>query len=97
MGLSRQGYWSGFPCTPTEDILDPGIQLESLALQVDSLLLSHGRSPVYWASGGKYNEGVLRTALVIKGLSFRNHSLIWTLHIDIDIDIDIDNPKWKFL
>src|SRR5574340_1107283 len=37
MGFSRQEYWSGFPCPPSGDLPNPGIKLESLALQVDSL------------------------------------------------------------
>ena len=26
MGFSRQGYWSGLPCPPLEDLPDPGIE-----------------------------------------------------------------------
>ena len=37
MGLSRQGYWSGLPCPPPGDQLDPGIKPNSTALQADSL------------------------------------------------------------
>ena len=29
MGLSRQEYWSGFPCPPPGDLPDPGIKLMS--------------------------------------------------------------------
>ena len=29
-GFSRQAYWSGLPCTPPGDLLDPGIEPESL-------------------------------------------------------------------
>ena len=35
MGFSRQEYWSGFPCSPLGDLLNPGIEpasLTSLAL-----------------------------------------------------------------
>ena len=45
MGFSRQEYWSRLPCPPPEDLPDPGIQLGSPALQVDSLLLSHQGRP----------------------------------------------------
>ena len=31
MGFSRQEYWSGLPCPPPEDLLNPGIK------QADSL------------------------------------------------------------
>ena len=47
MGFSRQEYWRRLPCPPPEDLPDPGIQLGSPALQVDSLLLSHQGSPKY--------------------------------------------------
>ena len=30
MGFSRQEYWSGLPCPPPGDLLDPGIKPESL-------------------------------------------------------------------
>ena len=29
MGFSRQEYWSGLPCSPPEDLSDPGIELTS--------------------------------------------------------------------
>ena len=45
MGFSRQDYWSGLPHPPPGDIPDSGIELTSLALQADSLLLSHQGSP----------------------------------------------------
>ena len=31
MGFSRQEYWSGLPCPPLGDLLNPGIEPESLA------------------------------------------------------------------
>jgi len=48
MGFSRQEYWSGLPLPPPGDLPSPGIKPASpvsLALQADSLLLSHWRSP----------------------------------------------------
>ena len=45
MEFSRQEYWSGLPCPPPEDLPDPGMELVSPALQVDSLLVSHWGSP----------------------------------------------------
>ena len=50
MGFSRQEYWSGLPFPPPGVLPNPGIRTsspESLALQVDSLLLSHCESPFY--------------------------------------------------
>ena len=44
MAFSRQEYWSESPCPPPEGLPDPGIEPESpasLALQADSLPLSH--------------------------------------------------------
>ena len=32
MGFPRQEYWSGLPFPPPQDLLDPGIEPESLAL-----------------------------------------------------------------
>ena len=37
MGFSRQEYWSGLPFIYPGDILKPGIELGSPALQVDAL------------------------------------------------------------
>ena len=34
-GVSRQECWSGLPCSPPGDLPDPGIELESPALQAD--------------------------------------------------------------
>ena len=46
--FSRQEYWSGFPCSPPGDLLDPGIELclsWLLHWQLDSLPLCHLGSP----------------------------------------------------
>ena len=36
MELSRQEYWSGFPCPSPGDVPDPGIEPRSPALQADA-------------------------------------------------------------
>ena len=41
VGFSRQEYWSGLPFPPPGDLLDPGVEPRSPALQADSLPLSH--------------------------------------------------------
>ena len=41
MGFSRQKYWSGLPFPSPGDLLDPGTESASPALQADSLPLSH--------------------------------------------------------
>ena len=48
IGFSRQKYWSESHCPSPGDLPSPGIEPASLAtpaLQADSLLLSHRRSP----------------------------------------------------
>jgi len=42
MGFSRQEYWSGLPCPPPGDLLDPGIEPTSLASTcIDRWVLYH--------------------------------------------------------
>ena len=45
MEFSGQGYWSGLPCLPPGDLLDPEIRPGSPALQADSLPSGHQGSP----------------------------------------------------
>ena len=45
LAVSRQEPWSGLPFPSQGDLPDPGIELESHAWQVDSVPLSHLRSP----------------------------------------------------
>ena len=45
MGFSRQEYWSGLPFPSSGDLLDPGIEPRSPALQVDSLLSEPPEKP----------------------------------------------------
>ena len=42
----RQEYWSGLPFPPWGDLPNSGIEPMSPALQIDSLPLSHQRSPI---------------------------------------------------
>jgi len=44
-GFSRQEYWSGLPCPPG-DLPNPGMELGSSALQVDSLPAELSGKPV---------------------------------------------------
>jgi len=46
MGFSRQEYWSGLPFPPPEDLLDPGIEHQSPAMQADSLPFELQGSPL---------------------------------------------------
>ena len=43
--FSMQKCWSRLPCTSPGDLLDPGIELESPALQADSLPSELSRKP----------------------------------------------------
>ena len=51
MEFSRQGYWSGLPFTPPGDLPDPGIELESLVRQADSLPSEPPGKPTLLAKG----------------------------------------------
>ena len=49
VGFSRQEYWSGLPCPPSGELLNPGIERAAPAppsFQVDSLPLSHQGNPI---------------------------------------------------
>ena len=46
-GFSRQEYWSGLPFPSAGDLPDPGIELESPALQADSLPAELPGSPAF--------------------------------------------------
>ena len=47
MGFPRQEYWRGLPFTTPGDLSDPGIELASPALHVDSLPLSQLSYPQF--------------------------------------------------
>ena len=47
-GFSRQEYWSGLPFPTPGDLLHPGMEPGSPALQADSLPLSHLGSPFFF-------------------------------------------------
>ena len=47
MGFSRQEYWSGLPFPSPGDLLDSGVESESLALEADSLLTKSPQKPFY--------------------------------------------------
>ena len=49
--LSRQEYWSGWPCPPPANLPHPGIKPRSSALQVDSLLFELSGKPKNTGAG----------------------------------------------
>ena len=75
----RQEHWSGLPYLSPGDLPDPGVEPVSPALQVDSLLMSHGGSPPFFCKSleicrcdDKYSFSIrLHWVLVTaRGLSF---------------------------
>ena len=46
MRFSKQEYWSGLPCPPPGDLLNPGIEPRSPTLQADSLLSEPSGKPI---------------------------------------------------
>ena len=67
MVFSRQQYWSGFPSPPPQDLLDPGTEPKSPALQADSLLLSYQESPLIILTGIKSLSSPLQGRLLTNG------------------------------
>ena len=56
MEFFKQGHWSGLPFLPLGDLPQPGVKLMSLespALQVDALPLSHWEAPLQVYSHSK--------------------------------------------
>ena len=41
MGFSRQGYWSGLPCPPPEDLPNPGFEAASTVIPGLRQILYH--------------------------------------------------------
>ena len=78
MGFPGQEYWNGLPFPSPGDLLDPGIEPTSLALQVDSLPLSHLESPeMLWSEVKSLSRVQLFAKWwtgVVQILSLRNYS-----------------------
>ena len=88
-GFSRQEYWSGLPCPPSGDLLNPGIESRSPALQmvvlpsespgkpkntgVGSLSLLHGNFLTQ-----ELNQGLLHCSQILYQLSYQGH-LRWQM------------------
>ena len=79
-GFSRQEYWSGLSCPPPGNLLNPGIEPRSAALQVDSLLTEPLGKPKNTQEGSlsfvqrifqtqKLNQGLLHCKQIIYQLS----------------------------
>ena len=51
MGISRQEYWSGLPCPPPGDLLNPGIEPVSYVSCIGRLpLVPSGKPPPHLAA-----------------------------------------------
>ena len=50
--FSRQGYWSGLPCSPSRDLPHPGMEPRSSTLQADSLPSESPGKPKNTGVGG---------------------------------------------
>ena len=65
MGFSRQEYRKGLPFPPPRDLPNPGIELESPALQVDSLPTELSEKPTdrgaWWATVHRVAKGSYMT------------------------------------
>ena len=56
MEFSRQGYWSGLPCPPPGDLLNPGIEPRSPTCRQILYQLNHQGSPIFIFSSLKINS-----------------------------------------
>ena len=77
MELPRQDYWSGLPFPSPADLLNPGIEPTSPALQADSLLLGHQGSSI--SKGTCHQPSVSSTYLhfpLLALISFNCHLLL---------------------
>ena len=73
MGFSRQEHWTGLPCPPPEDLLDPGIKPGSPILQVDSSSSEPPRKYIYmnWYNCSSVIKLLLSFFLIIHDLQRR--------------------------
>ena len=74
MGFSRQEYWSGLLCPPPGDLLNPGIEPRSPALQANSLLSEPPGKPTILVICFK---SPLRLFVGLKTLIATNHTVLF--------------------
>ena len=82
MGFPRQEYWNGLPFPSPGDLPYLGIEPMSPALQVDSLPMSHQRSPETLDTGPQRAEMYIKRAISVSPESCTLpykvlHSLTW--------------------
>ena len=82
MESSRQEYWSGLPCPPSGDLLNPWIEPRSPTLQLDSLPSEPPGKPIKNGVGSlshlqgiflpqESNQGLLHCRLLLYQLSYQ--------------------------
>ena len=85
-GFSRKEYWSGLPCFPPGDLLNPGIEPRSPTLQVDSLLYEPPGRPKNPEEGSlslfqvifptqESNQGLLHCRRILYQLSYQGSKI----------------------
>ena len=73
MELSRQEYWSGLSIPTPGDLLHPGIEPRSLALQADSLPLNHQGSPIRYSMMERNTRKLRKTSVETEKEDQRNN------------------------
>ena len=113
LGYFRQQYCSGLSCPPPGDLLDPGIEPASPALQADTLTLSHqGSHRIPYLISNCKNAGTLSSDFNL-GMMMRNFpkyaqmttshelqqafSLLSILNISFKRPIAIRRLEWHLL
>ena len=76
MGFPRQEYWSGLLFPSPGDVLNPGIDSVSSALQADSLSLSHLRNPKYLILPLNNTAFLSSTSFLVTSLAFSMYQWI---------------------
>ena len=82
--FSRQEYWSGFPCPPSGDLPNPGIECRSPALQMGSLPSEPPGKPKNTGVGGlcllqeifptqELDQGLLHYRQILYQLSYQGY------------------------
>ena len=97
-GFSRQEFWSESLCPPPEDLPDPGIELVSPVLHVDSVPLSHqGSLPLYGSANICSTNLCFLISLWTASLSFRvsNHHPQHPLLSLAEDDGNSERGEWK--
>ena len=75
MGFSRQEYWSGLPFPSPGELLDPGIEPGSPALQTDSLPSEPLGEPIEATRKANYSNQEKKTKQNTEKRTIKNHFL----------------------